>query len=145
MNILRILLATSAAVAASGQVKPVNTDSSGLAVKGHDPVAYFTESKPVKGVKEFEHTHEGAVYRFANAANRDAFKANPDKYVPRYGGYCAWAVSKGKTAGISPNAWKIVDGKLYLNHPLAKGKFDREYKEAIPQADQNWPRILKGK
>jgi YHS domain-containing protein len=130
---------------AGDPVKPVNTDSSGVAIKGYDPVAYFTESKPVKGLKEFELKHEGATYRFASAANRDLFQANPSKYLPQYGGYCAWAVSKGHTAGISPNAWKVLDGKLYLNHPLAKGKFEKNHATAIPEADQNWPAILSGK
>jgi YHS domain-containing protein len=130
---------------AGGPLKPVNTNDDGLALKGYDPVAYFTESKPLKGMKDFEAQHDGAIYRFASAANRDLFKSDPAKYVPQYGGYCAWAVSKGYTAGISPNAWKIVDGKLYVNHPLAKGRFEKGYSTAIPQADQNWPRILQGK
>lgn len=126
-------------------VKPVNTSSDGLALKGYDPVAYFTDSRPVKGLPEWESKHEGATYRFASAASRDRFQANPTKYLPQYGGYCAWAVSKGHTANISPNAWKIVDGRLFLNHPLAKGKFERGYSTAIPNADQNWPKILSGK
>ncbi|MFN0170730.1 MAG: YHS domain-containing (seleno)protein [Bryobacteraceae bacterium] len=133
------------AVLLAAPIKPVNADSDGLAVKGYDPVAYFAESKPVKGLKEFELKHDGATYRFSTAANRDLFKANPAKYLPQYGGYCAWAVSKGHTANISPNAWKVVDGKLYLNHPFAKGKFEKGYVEAIPRADKNWPGILAGK
>lgn len=126
-------------------IDPVNKDSDGVALKGYDPVAYFTESKPMKGLKEFEHQHNGARYRFASASNRDLFQASPEKYLPRYGGYCAWAVSQGHTANISPNAWKVVDGKLYLNHPLAKGKFERDTPGAITRADQNWPKILAGK
>jgi len=141
--LLMMLMATLAL--AGDPVKPVHTDSAGVAIKGYDPVAYFTESKPVKGLKEFELRHEGATYRFASAANRDRFQANPSKYQPQYGGYCAWAVSKGHTAGISPNAWNVLDGKLYLNHPLAKGKFEKNHATAIPEADQNWPKILSGK
>jgi YHS domain-containing protein len=140
--ILAIVIAASLSAEA---IQPVNTSSDGTAIKGYDPVAYFTESKPVKGLKQLEHVHEGATYRFATAANRDLFKADPARYLPQYGGYCSWAVSKGHTASISPNAWKIVDGRLFLNHPLAKGKFERGYQTAIPKADRNWPKILAGK
>ena len=128
---------------AASPLDPLNKDGSGLALKGYDAVAYFSESKPVKGRKEFEHAWSGARWQFASAANRDAFKANPEKFAPQYGGYCAYAVSKGHTAGISPDAWKVVDGKLYLNHPLAKGKFEKDVSGAIARADANWPGIAK--
>lgn len=140
-----LLFALSALALVAAPIRPINTDSGGVALKGYDPVAYFTESKPVKGLPQFEHAHQGAIYRFASAAHRDLFQAAPARYLPQYGGYCAWAVSKGHTANISPNAWKVVDGRLFLNHPLAKGKFERGYTEAIPRADENWPRILNGK
>ncbi len=72
------------------------------------------------------------------------FRANPEKYAPpQYGGYCAYAVSTGKTANISPEAWKIVDGRLYLNHPWAKGKWERDVPGAITKADHQWPKIAK--
>ena len=131
-----------AAVALAGHVDPVNKNSKGVALKGYDPVAYFTEGKPVKGDPAIAATWEGATYHFASGANRDLFQASPQKYAPQYGGYCAYAVSKGHTAGISPNAWKVVEGKLYLNHPLAKGKFEKDVDGAIRNANTNWPKIL---
>src|SRR5690606_13006433 len=88
----------------------------GLAIHGYDPVAYFSEGRPVEGKAEFTHTYEGTEWRFATAANRDAFAADPARYAPQYGGYCAWAVSQGYTAPIDPDAWRIEGGQLYLNY-----------------------------
>ena len=86
----------------------------GIAIKGYDPVAYHQDGKPVKGSDEYEYTWKGAKWRFASAEHRDLFEADPDRYAPRYGGYCAWAVSQGYTASVNPqNAWSIVEGKLY--------------------------------
>ncbi|MGB3627617.1 MAG: YHS domain-containing (seleno)protein, partial [Henriciella sp.] len=96
---------------------PVYTGTfSNTAVQGHDPVAYFTEGKPVKGSKKFSTTYQGAEFRFASAENLASFEANPEKYAPQYGGYCAWAVSQGYTAKGDADHWKIVDDKLYLNY-----------------------------
>ena len=102
--------------AVSVAAQKVNTSFTGLAIDGYDPVAYFTQNKPVKGTREFTFEFEGATYRFASAANRDQFAKEPAKYVPQYGAFCAWAVSRGYTADTDPLAWRIVDGKLYLNY-----------------------------
>ncbi len=119
-----------------------NLDSSGLALKGYDPVAYFTEKKPVPGKTEFTARHEGATYRFASAANRDAFTAAPAKYAPQYGGYCAFGAASGYKAPIEPDAWTVVDGKLYLNYNQS---VRRQWSSDIPgylrKADENWPLI----
>lgn len=85
------------------------------AVGGNDPVAYFTKSTPTPGDPAQTHVYEGATYRFASAANRVAFIADPAKYAPQFGGHCAWAASQGRLAGPDPAIWRIVDGKLYLN------------------------------
>ncbi|MEY4489339.1 MAG: hypothetical protein RIQ79_1847 [Verrucomicrobiota bacterium] len=123
-------------------VKPVNTTLFGVAIKGYDPVAYFTESKPVEGNKEFEFIWQDAKWRFASEANRVAFKSAPQKYAPQYGGYCAWAVSQGYTAGIDPTAWRIVDGKLYLNYSAdVQKKWQADIPGLIKKADANWPKI----
>ncbi len=123
---------------------PVYTGTfSSLAVSGYDAVAYFTEGRPVKGSGRHEYDWNGATWRFASAANRDAFAADPESYAPQYGGYCAWAVSQGYTASSDPAAWRIVDGKLYLNY--SKG-VQQTWAEDIPgnisKADANWPRVL---
>lgn len=124
--------------------KPVNMTFTGVAIKGYDPVAYFTEGKPAKGSSDFAHEWNGAEWRFASAAHRDLFKADPVKYAPQFGGYCAWAVSRGYTAGIDPDAWKIVNGRLYLNY---NAKVQAQWAENIPgniaKAEENWPKILK--
>ena len=104
-------------VSPAGAVSPVNT-SWGVALKGHDAVAYFTESKPIKGSGKHEFEWMGARWRFSSAENRDLFAKNPENFAPQYGGYCAYAVSQGITADIDPEAWKIVDGRLYLNQTI---------------------------
>jgi YHS domain-containing protein len=116
---------------------------SSLAVNGHDPVAYFTEGKPVEGSSAFESEYKGATWRFASAANKAAFDAEPAKYAPQYGGYCAWAVSQGYTAKGDPATWRIVDGKLYLNY---NAEVQRTWEKDIPgnigKADGNWPKVI---
>ena len=115
----------------------------GVAVGGYDAVAYFTEHKPVKGKADITYSWKGATWRFANAKNRDAFKAAPAKYAPQYGGYCAYAVSQGATAEGDPKVWTVVDGKLYLN--LSRGvqrTWQKNRASYIKAADKNWPGVL---
>ena len=132
-----VLFAVACAVQAQA-----NLDSSGLALKGYDPVAYFTESKPVSGRAEFTAQHEGATYRFASAANRDAFAAAPEKYVPQYGGYCAFGVAGGYKAPIQPDAWTVVDGKLYLNYDRSvRSRWSSDIPGYVRKADANWPTV----
>jgi len=137
-------LLLAAAAFGRSPVEPVNKDGKGLAIKGYDTVAYFQQGAPAKGSPEFKQQWMGATWLFANAANRDAFAADPDKYAPRYGGYCAYAVSEGRTANIDPEAWKIVEGKLYLNY--SKGvqkKWEKDTASRIERADKNWPGLHK--
>lgn len=113
-----------------------------LAIKGTDPVAYFVEGKPVKGTKRYQVQWGGAVWHFSSQANKEAFEANPEAFAPQYGGFCAWAVSQGYTADIDPNAWDIVDGKLYLNYSKSVQKtWSKDRTNRIVQTDQNWPRL----
>jgi YHS domain-containing protein len=116
---------------------------SSSAVGGYDPVAYFTEGRPVAGNSSFTHQWKGATWRFASAKNRDLFKASPEKYAPQYGGYCAWAVSQGYTAKGDPNHWKVVDGKLYLNYDAGVQKnWEKDVPGHIGNANRNWPKVL---
>jgi YHS domain-containing protein len=116
---------------------------SSTAVGGYDPVAYFKDGRPVEGSAEFTVEHQGATWRFASAANRDAFRAAPDKYAPRYGGYCAWAVSQGYTAKGDPRYWRVVDGKLYLNYSAdVQQTWVKDIPGNIAKADTNWPKVL---
>ena len=140
---IALALVSSVSSAGAEPVEPVNQNRDGLAVKGYDVVAYFNDGEPTEGSPELEHRWRGATWRFATEDNLASFRADPESYAPQYGGYCAWAVSKGKTASISPKAWSIVDGKLYLNHRFAQGSFKRNTAEAIAKADENWPAITK--
>jgi YHS domain-containing protein len=115
----------------------------GLAVAGYDPVAYFTQGKPVMGSEDVTLQHEGATWRFASAENRTAFEAAPAKYAPQYGGYCAYAVSKGYTAKAEPDAWTIHDGKLYLNYDKSvQAIWEKDIPGNVAKGDANWPGVL---
>jgi len=132
-------------LAAPVQAKdPVYTGTlSSLAVSGYDPVAYFTEGKPVEGSSDYEYKWKGATWRFANAKDLEAFKADPEAYAPQYGGYCAWAVSQGYTASSDPAAWTIVGKKLYLNYSKkVQQTWAQDVAGNIAKADKNWPKVL---
>ncbi len=119
------------------------SDENNVAIRGTDPVAYFTQGAPVAGSAEFTYTWNNANWQFASAENRVLFAANPDAYAPQYGGFCAWAVSQGYTAPIDPNAWKIVDGKLYLNYSQGvQRRWERDIPGNITKANANWPGVL---
>ena len=120
----------------------VNTDATGFVIRGYDPVAFFTEGRPLPGHPDLSAEYEGGTYLFATAANRDAFKAKPERYAPRYGGYCAYGVAVGKKFDIDPGSWRIVDGKLFFNlNPVILEKWSRESGEFIRKSEGNWPRI----
>ena len=141
---LPIFLASKAIAAKN--TNPINQTSIGIAVKGYDMVTYFINGEPSKGNKEITHEWRGSTWRFANAENHALFVADPEKYAPQYGGYCAYGVSQGATVSFDPNAWTIVDDKLYLN--LSK-KIQKKWEKDIPgyieSADNKWPGILAGK
>lgn len=141
---LILALWTLGAVAPAGAVEPVNTNRGGSAIDGYDPVAYFTKGGPLRGSNKVTAEWNGATWRFVNAEHRDKFVADPARFAPKYGGYCAWAMSQGYTATIDPKAWRIVEGRLYLNNSVSilkrwEGELDRN----IAAADRNWPEILK--
>ena len=117
-------------------------ETGGVALKGHDPVAYFTEGRPVKGEPQLRYEHKGTTFVFASAANRDAFAANAVKYAPQYGGYCAFGVSRGYKADIDPAAFSIVNGKLYVNYSAqVRADWLKDPSGYIHQADARWPDV----
>jgi YHS domain-containing protein len=119
-----------------------NIGDGSIAIRGHDPVAYFTDGKPVAGSAAFKASHEGATYHFASAANRDAFVNEPAKYVPQYGGFCAYAAALGYKADADPAAFKVVNGKLYLNYNAAVNKnWSSDAAGYIGKADVKWSAI----
>ena len=115
----------------------------GIAIDGTDAVAYFTEGKPVAGDEAITFDYMGATWRFSSEANRDAFAADPAAYAPQYGGYCAYAVSQGYTASTTPEAWTIVEDKLYLNFSTSvRRRWERDIPGHIAAANANWPDVL---
>ncbi|MEE9318324.1 MAG: YHS domain-containing (seleno)protein [Rhodospirillales bacterium] len=133
------------AAPSAAQAKPeINQSFIGaVAIEGTDPVAYFTEKKAVKGSSEYTHPWKGAKWRFKNAANRDAFAGDPEKYAPRFGGYCAWAVSQGYTASIDPEAWTVHKGRLYLNYSIGvRDEWAQDIPGNIAKGENNWPKAL---
>jgi len=141
---MTIMAALSAAGVAAADRPAIYSASGKLAVKGADVVAYFTERRAVIGKAEHSTSWRGATWRFSSAENLAKFKADPAKYAPQYGGYCAYAVSEGYTAKIEPEAWSIVDGKLYLNYSLGvRSLWEKNKRERIRKANTNWPGVLK--
>ena len=124
----------------------VYTESaSGLAIRGTDPVAYFTEEEVVEGNSEYEYEWEGATWRFASQENMSLFAENPEQYAPQYGGYCAQAMSEGSVVSIDPEAWRIVDDKLYLNYSKeVQQQWVQDIEGHIALADDNYPDVLEG-
>lgn len=121
--------------------QPVFTED-GLAIRGYDPVAYFAQGGPARGDAAHAAAWGGATWHFASAENRAKFLADPAAFAPQYGGYCAWAVAEGYTAPIDPQAWRIVDGRLYLNYSARiQRRWERDIPGNITRADANWPRL----
>lgn len=129
-------------ILATAQVKAQKEEvfvSHSQALRGFDPVAYFTEGKPVKGMEKYSFQWKNATWLFSSKENLDAFSQDPGKYAPQYGGYCAYGMSEGHKAPTDPNAWTIVEGKLYLNYsPKVKELWIKDPAHRIEMADKNW-------
>ena len=124
----------------------LNVDKSGVGIKGYDPVAYFTDNKAIKGSAQFQSDSNGVTYHFVSTQNKAAFDANPAKYEPQFGGFCAWAVSQGYTAPIDPKAFQVVNGRLLLQYSLSVRKqFSQDTEGNLRKADANWPAIVEKK
>jgi YHS domain-containing protein len=136
-------LVLTGGASADPSIAAVNTEN-GWAIKGYDPVAYFTIGKPTPGMAQFTTTHKGVAYRFASAENLARFIAAPEKFVPQYGGYCAYAIALNRIADIDPDEWEIVNDKLYLNNGfLAQTLWSLDKSGNIAKGDQNWPLVPK--
>ncbi|MDO9451325.1 MAG: YHS domain-containing (seleno)protein [Stagnimonas sp.] len=94
----------------------LSDSATGIAINGYDTVAYFTDKKPVKGSDSYTTSWKGASWKFASQSHLDLFKADPEKYAPQYGGYCAYGVSQGYLVSVEPEQFTVIDGKLYLNY-----------------------------
>ena len=122
----------------------IDKNMDGVAIKGYDPVSYFTEMKPMMGDKMYSHEWMGAKWQFTSKENKMMFVEYPEKYAPQFGGYCAYGVSVNGLYSTDPTVWKIVDGKLYLNKNKDIGEmFKKDVKGNIMKAEKNWPNIDK--
>ncbi len=141
--LLVVALFLAPGVFAQTETKAVYATQAG-AIKGYDPVAYFTQNKPVKGKTDISFDWNGTVWHFASAEHRDLFKQSPEKYAPQYGGWCAYGWAQGYPAKIEPEAWSIVDGKLYLNYNLSvQTDWNKKQSAYIQTADKNWANAVK--
>ena len=140
-TLLGLALLFSGAAANAGNVA-IDANENGVTLAGHDVVAYFTENKPVEGTPEISAVYNDAIYHFSSTANRDTFKANPAKYAPKYGGFCAYGASLGKKFAVDGKAFEVVDGVLYVNKNLDVYKIWVEEKaDNIVKADSKWDGI----
>jgi hypothetical protein len=142
---MTLVLLTIGGAGAAFAGSPVDTGYFGtVAIKGYDPVAYFTDGRAVKGSEQFAYDWLGATWQFANAEHEQAFAATPIRYAPQYGGLCALGVANGeRSVNVDPEAWRIVDGKLYLFFGKAglEQDWDASPAAVVAKADANWPVI----
>jgi YHS domain-containing protein len=137
-------IAVSAVSAEPAIAAKVNVDAAQVALEGSDPVALFTTSAILPGKPDLTATHAGATYRFSSPENRTAFQADPGKYAPQFGGFCAFGVSKGKLFPVELQTWQIVNGKLYLNKNLeVKAKMNADLAGVLAKAEQEWVTLTK--
>jgi len=145
---LRLALAASALALTSSVFAAdidMSADANDLAIQGYDPVAYFLDNQPVQGSHQFTATYKNAIYQFSSAEHRDLFKEDPSAYAPQFGGFCAMGVALGKKFEVDPTAWKLVDGKLYLNlNKDIQQRWSTDIAGHIDEAVELWPGI-KGK
>lgn len=144
--VLCLMLAFPCSFAAAGAGFADSADffaPGGLAIHGYDPVAYVEDGKAEPGSEDFDVMWGGAIWRFSSAGHMAAFESDPWRYAPQYGGYCAYAVSMGRVTSTVPEAWTVVDGKLYLNHSTeVRALWKSGLAENIRAADANWPDAL---
>ncbi len=134
LQILILMILAGAAIAGDK-----NLTYQGIAIQGFDPVAYFTDNKAVAGNSDITLSHDGAIYRFATAEHKTVFEADPGKYVPQYGGYCAYGAAQGYNASVEPEQFTIADGKLYLNYNAAvRERWTQDKAGYITKADAYW-------
>jgi YHS domain-containing protein len=135
--------ALTAVAETPGQKVLINKTAAGIALQGYDPVAYFTDNKPLKGDAKFTADYDGATYQFASAAHRDQFVAAPAKYAPAFGGYCGYAASIDRLSPIDPTFFQIIDGRLILQHnQRALDKWNADVPANLAKANTNWPGLV---
>ena len=140
--IRRIAAASAMAAFAAGAWGGEFYEKNGVALRGYDPVAYFKDDKPIKGAAEHKAEYKGSTFHFSSQTNRDAFVADPARYAPQYGGFCAYGTASGYKAAIDPAAFTVVSGKLYLNYNRdVQKEWSKDVPGFIGKADKNWPTV----
>jgi YHS domain-containing protein len=140
-NVMSLIVVLMSAGSINAQSSLIFKTEEG-AIRGYDPVAYFKEGKPVVGLKEYVFEWNGASWFFSSKENLELFQEKPEQYAPQYGGHCAYGTADGHKAPTQPDAWSIVNGKLYLNYNKSVQKDWRSNQaELIRQADLNWPTV----
>lgn len=140
---LTVLFTALSVDAQSGLLPRLNTADNGLWVDGYDPVAYFVDGKAIEGSSKFTHSHAGAIFRFASQAHKDLFIKDPERYLPAYGGWCAYAMgAKNEKVEVDPETFKIKNGKLYLFYNRfftnTLDDWNEDEQRLLPAADRNW-------
>lgn len=139
--LLAVYILITSSMAVYGQ-QPVIFQTRGKAINGYDVVAYYNAGQPVKGNDSLSFQWSNSTWLFSSPANLELFRQNPEKYAPQYGGYCAYGTAGGYKAPTQPDAWAIVNGKLYFNYNLkVKASWDKDQAGYISKADTNWPLI----
>ncbi len=137
-----LLLSLLAFVAANAGPAALNLDTQGVALQGYDPVAFFTDGKPVLGNAAFSSQRDGATYRFASAEHRATFDQEPARYEPQFGGYCAYGVAKGHLSPVKVEAFQIVDGHLIMQYnPEVRDLFNQDKAANLKEALEKWPEV----
>ena len=123
---------------------PANVDQNGVGIQGYDPVAFFTDGKPVLGKEEFHSTYHDVIYYFASAEHQAAFEKGPETYEPQFGGYCAYGVAQNHLAPVKVDAFQIVNGRLLMQYDTSvRDTFNKDQSGNLQAADRNWPELIK--
>jgi hypothetical protein len=142
ISVLIVVLGIAGAMTLRGQTPGSINAANGVALKGYDVVAYHTQQQAVKGTRAHAHQWRGVTWQFASAENRDRFAASPESFAPEFGGFCAYGVSRGYAVDIDPQAFAVVDGKLYLNYSKrVQSTWNQDRAGYIEKARQNWPKV----
>ena len=142
ISVLIVVLGIAGAMTLRGQTPGSINAANGVAVQGYDVVAYHAQRQAVKGSRAFTHAWRGVNWQFASAENRDRFSSSPEAFAPEFGGFCAYGVSRGYAVDIDPQAFAVVDGRLYLNYSKGvQSTWNQDRAGYIEKARQNWPKV----
>ena len=143
-SILRVVLAASLLIASTAVPAGEYFERDGVALRGYDPVSYFTEGEPQPGLPAHSYVYKGSKFQFASADHQRLFAENPDKYAPQFGGFCSYGTAQGYKVSTQPDAFSVVDDKLYLNYNREVVKiWQQDVPGNIAKAEENWPEVSK--